>query len=355
MDATNGMSDRFKVSRLLSTRLRERKISVPAVLRHAGLPTHFLDQERIFATTSELFALWKAIGEVSGDPEIGLKLGSESRFERYDATEIAAVCSRSYRDALQRIAACKQLTCPEEIRVHSKGDETTIEFVFLEAEKSEPDVLVDVCLSWVLFIGQRGTGSLIKPVRLELIRPPKNRELLEKHFGCRVRFKAERNAVVLRTSDINRPFTTYNEELLRILGAQLDSEIEARRAALKIEDQVKQTLKRSLAGRRPNLQDVAQQLHLSVRTLQRRLTEAGVSFNKLVEDTRRELARQYLQQSTVELSEAAFLLGYVDANSFFRAFHGWEGTSPGEWRSRHRGTAVASVSQPLAQRGVPSR
>ena len=98
------MSDRFKVSRLLSTRLRERKISVPAVLRHAGLPTHFLDQERIFATTSELFALWKAIGEVSGDPEIGLKLGSESRFERYDATEIAAVCSRSYRDALQRIA-----------------------------------------------------------------------------------------------------------------------------------------------------------------------------------------------------------------------------------------------------------
>src|SRR5206468_2055183 len=104
----------------------------------------------------------------------------------------------------------------------------------------------------VIFIGQRGTGSLIKPLRLELIRSAKNRELLEKHFGCRVRFKAERNAVVLRTGDINRPFTTYNEELLRILGAQLDSEIEARRAALKIEDQVKQTLKRSLAGKRPN-------------------------------------------------------------------------------------------------------
>jgi AraC-like DNA-binding protein len=343
MSATKVMSDRFKVSRLLATRLRERKISVASVLQHAGLAADFLEQEKIYATTSELFALWKAIGQVSGDPEIGLKLGSEPRFERYDATEIAAVCSRSYRDALQRIALCKQLTCPEEIRVQSKGDETTVEFVFLQAEESEPDVLVDVCLSWVLFIGQRGTNNQIKPLRLELIRPPKYRELLEKHFGCRVRFKAERNTVVLRTSDINRPFTTYNEELLNILGAQLDSEIEARRASLNVEERVKQALKRSLVGRRPNLQDVAQQLHLSARTLQRRLADAGVSFKKIVEDTRRELARRYLQQSTIELSETAFLLGYEDANSFFRAFHDWEGTSPGEWRSRHRGTDIAAL------------
>jgi AraC-like DNA-binding protein len=343
MSATKVMSDRFKVSRLLATRLRERKISVASVLQHAGLAADFLEQEKIYATTSELFALWKAIGQVSGDPEIGLKLGSEPRFERYDATEIAAVCSRSYRDALQRIALCKQLTCPEEIRVQSKGDETTVEFVFLQAEESEPDVLVDVCLSWVLFIGQRGTNNQIKPLRLELIRPPKYRELLEKHFGCRVRFKAERNTVVLRTSDINRPFTTYNEELLNILGAQLDSEIEARRASLNVEERVKQALNRSLVGRRPNLQDVAQQLHLSARTLQRRLADAGVSFKKIVEDTRRELARRYLQQSTIELSETAFLLGYEDANSFFRAFHDWEGTSPGEWRSRHRGTDIAAL------------
>lgn len=222
----------------------ERQISVAAVLRHAALPAHFLEQEKIYASTSELFLLWKAIGEVSGDPAIGLKLGSEPRFERYDASEIAAVCSRSYRDALERIALCKQLTCPEEIRVQSTGDETTVEFVFLQAEKSEPDVLVDVCLSWVLFIGQRGTDSQITSLRLELMRSQKHRELLENHFGCRVRFKAERNAIVLRSSDVNRRFVTYNEELLKILGAQLDSEIEARRAALNIEEQVKQTLKR---------------------------------------------------------------------------------------------------------------
>jgi len=335
MTATKVMNDRFKVSSLLARRLTERHVSLPAVMRRAGLPAHFLQQKKIYATTSELFALWTAIGETSGDPEIGLKLGAEPRFERYDATQIAAVCSRSFRDALQRIAACKVLTCPEEIRVQSHADETTVEFAFLRDEGAEPDVLVDVCLSWVLAIGQRGTDGHIKPLRLELSRPVQHRESLEAHFGCRVRFKAKRNAIVFRSSDLDRPFTTYNEELLKVLGNQLDSEIQARHAASSVGELVKHTLRRSLAGKRPNREDVAQQLRLSVRTLQRRLSEAGITFQGLVKDTRRELARQYLRESTVELSEAAFLLGYEDANSFFRAFHDWEGASPGEWRARH--------------------
>jgi AraC-like DNA-binding protein len=82
------------------------------------------------------------------------------------------------------------------------------------------------------------------------------------------------------------------------------------------------------------LQDVAHELGLSARTLQRRLTDSGITFQQVVEETRRELARHYLKQRAVELNEAAFLLGFADANSFFRAFQLWEGTSPGEWRTR---------------------
>jgi AraC-like DNA-binding protein len=67
--------------------------------------------------------------------------------------------------------------------------------------------------------------------------------------------------------------------------------------------------------------------------LQRRLTEEGVNFQQLMKEARHELARHYLLHSSLELNETAYLLGYEDANSFFRAFHSWEGTSPGEWRS----------------------
>ena len=340
MAATKVVTDRFKVPGLLAGRLRECKISLSNVLNLAGFPEGFFQQEKIYVTTAELFALWQAIGDASADPAIGLKLGAEPRFERYQPTAIAAVCSRTFRDALQRISRYKRLTCPEEIRVRDSGDEASVEFVYLQAEEVQPDVMVDLVFSWILGIGRRGTDGQITPVRLELTRPARNREVLESHFGCRVRFKATRNALVFRNRDLDRPFVTQNEELLNAIGAQLEAELHERKAGAGVGNQVKRTLRRSLAGKRPTLQQVARELCMSARTLQRRLTDAQLTFQQLVEETRRELAHHYLRQSTVELNEAAFLLGYGDANSFFRAFQGWEGTSPGEWRNRHRATEV---------------
>ena len=329
------MSDRFRITRAWAERFAQEKIAVPTLLRRAGLPATLFQQEKIYITTAELFALWRSVAEMSTDPALGLKLGTELRFERSHPVAIAGVCSRSFGDALQRLARYKQLTCPEEIRIHRKAHETSVEFFFVEAEEAQPDIMVDIGLSWILNVGRRGTDGEITPLRLELTRPAKHRELLEGHFGCRVRFKADRNALVFRSSDLDRPFVTHNEELLTVIGTQLDSELEARNTSRNVGEQVKAALRRSLAGKRPTLQGVAQELGLGARTLQRRLADRGISFHQLVEDTRRELARHYLQQSKVELNEAAFLLGFEDANSFFRAFQVWEGTSPGEWRTRH--------------------
>jgi len=330
------MNNQFRISRILAGRLTEHKLALPNLLRLAGLPPGFFQREKIYATTAELFALWRAVGEMSPDPEIGLKLGVEPRFERYQPTAIAAVCSRSFRDALQRIARYKQLTCPEEIRVVTTGELASVEVVYTQAEEVQPDVLVDMVLAWILAIGQRGTDGQIKPLRVELTRSSQHRDILESHFGCRMRFKAGHNAILFRNSDLDRPFVTYNEDLLAAIGAQLETELQARNTSLDVGEQVKRSLKRSLAGKRPTLQDIAREIGMSARTLQRRLTDAGITFQQVVEDTRRELAQHYLQHSAVELNEAAYLLGYEDSKSFFRAFQIWEGTSPGEWRILHQ-------------------
>jgi AraC-like DNA-binding protein len=328
------MTDRFRITKARAQRFAAEKISVPALLRRAGLPANLFQQEKIYVTTAEVFAIWRTVAEMSPDPGFGLKLGTELRFERSHPVSIAGVCSRSFGDALQRLARYKQLTCPEEIRVHRKAQETSVEFFFVEAKETQPDIMVDLGLSWILCVGRRGTDGEIKPLRLELTRPVKHRALLERHFGCRVRFKADRNALVFRSSDLDRPFVTHNEELVTMIGRQLDSELKAGNASVNVSQQVTDTLKRSLAGKRPTLRDVGQELGLSARTLQRRLTDAGFTFQQLVEQTRRELAHHYLKQRAVELNEAAFLLGFEDVNSFFRAFQVWEGTSPGEWRAR---------------------
>jgi AraC-like DNA-binding protein len=329
------MADRFRITKGWAQRFAAEKISVPRLLQRAGLPAGLFEQEKIYVTTAEVFAIWRTVAELSPDPGFGLKLGTEMRFERSHPVSIAGVCSRTFGDALQRLARYKQLTCPEEIRVHRKAQETSVEFFFIEAKEAQPDIMVDLGLSWILNVARRGSDGEIMPLRLEVIRPVRHRALLESHFGCPVRFKAGRDALIFRSRDLDVPFVTHNEELVALIGTQLDSELQARPASGNVGEQVKVALKRSLAGKRPALQDVAQELGLSTRTLQRRLTDAGITFQHLVEETRRELARHYLKQLTVELNEAAFLLGFEDANSFFRAFQVWEGTSPTEWRERN--------------------
>jgi AraC-like DNA-binding protein len=326
------MSDRLRISSMWGKRFAEQKIALPALLRRAGLPIGLFEQEKVYVTTAELFALWRSVGETSSDPGIGLTLGAETRLARTHPAGIAVMCSRTFGDALLRLGRYKQLTCPEEIRVHTKAQETSVEFFYVEAKEAQPDVLVDMVLSWILSVGRRGTEDHVTPLRVELARPVKHRALLESHFGCRVRFKADRNALVFRSSDLDRPFVTHNEELLTVIGTHVESELKARIASVTVGEQVKRTLSRLMAGKRPTLQDVAQELGMSARTLQRRLTEAGFTFQQLVGDTRRELARHYLKQGAVELNEVAFLLGFEDANSFFRAFQMWEGASPTEWR-----------------------
>jgi AraC-like DNA-binding protein len=329
------MMNRFRIHSTLIRRLENVSLQPLVVLRQAGLPMGLFDQEKIFVTTEEMFALYRGISEVSRDPAIGLRLAIEERVERYDPVSIAALYAKTFRDALQRLARYKQLTCPEEIRIADRGDECTVQFLWLLAEEKEPELLIDMCFAWIVVLGRRGTGRLVNPKRVELQRTEAHRKMYEQHFQCPVKFGARQNVLVFDKADVERPFVTHNPDLLAIVAPQLEAELTQQLAQRSVSEQVKGILKRLLAGQRPELETVAGELRLSTRTLQRRLTSEHATFQQLMEDARRELARHYLLNSSLELNETAYLLGYEDANSFFRAFHYWEGTSPGEWRASH--------------------
>ena len=327
------MRNRFRIASTLSRRLEELKISPVEVLRRARLPMTLLDQSRIWVTTEEMSDLYAAIQEISGDPGIGLRLGSEERPEYYSPIAIAALYSRSFRDALNRVARYKRLTSPQEIRIAERGKECAVEFVWLLAEKEEAPIWIDMCFAWTVTIGRRGTGRRIKPLRVELRRPEANRPVYEAHFSCPVKFGARQNKLYFRIEDVNQPFVTHNPDLLELVSPQLEAELTQQLSGESLKEQVKVVLKKLLAGQRPRLEDVALELRVSTRTLQRRLLEERISFHGVVEEARREMAQHYLLQSSLELNETAYLLGYEDSNSFIRAFHKWEGMPPGEWRS----------------------
>ncbi|MGC3991657.1 MAG: AraC family transcriptional regulator [Chthoniobacteraceae bacterium] len=329
------MSEHFRISSLVRPKLEEIGLSPVAVLRHANLPLNLLDETKVFVTTERLFAFYNAIAELSPDPAVGLKLGSEERIERYDPIAIASLYTHSFRDALARASRYKRLVCPETISVIDQDYTSFVRFDWLLADgRGEPPVLIDHCFAWLFGIGRRGTGQPITPIRVEFKRKPSHREIFTEHFGCPVRFNADANAMVFKKSDLDRPFLTYNADLLAMIAPQLESELAFQQAQQTTRDQVKTTLKRLLAGQRPDIKEVARELGQSVRTLQRRLAESGATFQELLEDARRELAQHYLLHSSLELNETAYLLGYETASSFFRAFTQWEGVPPGRWREK---------------------
>jgi len=335
------MNKHFRFSGSTFQRLEELGVRAPAALRRAGLPQVFINQPRVLLNTEELFVLWRAVGEVSTDPAIGLLLGTETKTERFHPIGVAALSSENFGAAINQMARYKQLTCPEEILQEVNGGEWSIQFRWLLAHKVEPTVLIECCFAWVLSTGRVGTGTRISPLRVEFVQPRAHVKTIERHFGCTVVCGAPRNAIIFRATDANRPFVTRNAELLGILAPQFDEEMKQENGDENFVERVRIAIQQKLTGRRPTIDDIADALHISSRTLQRRLQEEGFSFQCVLEEARHQLARHYLNNSVLELNEAAYLLGYEDGNSFVRAFRTWEGVPPARWREKHRTRAAS--------------
>lgn len=120
----------------------------------------------------------------------------------------------------------------------------------------------------------------------------------------------------------------------RHAAQELRVRAEHRQLAAIVHD-VRQCLLSRLAQEPMRLGDVAQALGLPVRSLQRKLAEAGVSYAQLLDGTRRELAAHYLADPALSLTEIAYLLGFQEQSSFTHAHRDWHGCSPQQWRARH--------------------
>ncbi len=283
------MNKHFRVSGNTFLKLEELGVPAAAVLRRAGLPQEFIGQPRVLLNTEELFAFWRAVGEVSTNSAIGLLLGTETKTERFSPFGLAALSSENFGAAVEQMARYKQLTCPEEILQEKDEEEWRIQFRWLLADEVEPPVLNECCFAWVLSIARHGTGTRLSPVRVEFVQPRLHVKTIERHFGCRVVSGAPRNAIVFRAADAQRPFVTRNAELLAMLAPQFEEELKQESGDENFVERVRIAIQQKLTGRRPTIEAIADALHISSRTLQRRLQDEGSSFQRVLEEARHHL------------------------------------------------------------------
>jgi AraC-like DNA-binding protein len=304
------------------------------LFRKSGLPPNLCSSGDRMISSEQHFRLWHTLGEVSDDPAIGLRMNPLN--PPHHPADIAAQHARTFGDALGYLARSAMLNSSEPVRIVKTKNECSIEFTGALLNEAAPAPLLDISFALALETGRRGTQQPLHPLRVELTRKASHQEMYEAHYGCCVRFKARRNTIVFRTGDLELPFATYNAELLATLGPQLDREIARLKTQQSTSSRAKRVLKRLLGGQFPDIHEVAKELGMSSRTLQRRIAEEDSSFRQLLSDARRELARVYLQHPSLGLIKTASLLGYENPNSFLRAFRDWEGVTPTEWRAMQK-------------------
>jgi AraC-like DNA-binding protein len=345
--AQNAMADLVPIPLALFDRLA-RAVDVDRVLRHAKLPRSRFRVAKPQGTTAEFFALWRAVEQSGADADLGLRLGVETLLDYEDVAVLAALHSATLGEGLQKLARYKRLVCPEKVWIDIENGEARIRFEWLLAEDDPPTLVTDLLFAFVLSLAQRGTTKAVRPRRIELTRRRANEAMLRRHFHCEVRFDALHDLLVFDEAALALPMVNRNAQLLSVLLPGLELAVAKDDRERTLVDDVRLALSETMCGARPTIAGIAKSLGMSARTMQRRLGEFDTTYQDVLDDVRQRSARRLLANTDLVTGEIAFLLGFEEVNSFMRAFHSWEGTTPAKWRAR------ASVRRGESQEKRPS-
>ncbi len=305
-----------------------------AVLRRAGLPSGLLDGDGSRISLDAFYALWEAMAEEAKDPQLGLRLGQISSVELFDPAFFAAMCAPDMNTAARRLGDFKRLVGAFRLDVEAGPDATTISYRC----KYRPEVPRTMALAETVFLvhfARRATRHPVIPTRVALPFKVAGAEDYADWFGCPVS-TGEIASVTLAAADARRPFLTHDDQMWEFFEPSLRRRMDEARTGASTRARVEHALAELLPSGRTQIEEVARELAMSKRSLQRRLSEEGTTWIEVLNSARERLARHYLGSTELGVAEVSFLLGFEDPNSLFRAFQRWTGTTPEAWRAENR-------------------
>lgn len=312
---------------------QQRGLSAEHCLLGTGIEVDREDaEERLITREQELRLVENLVLAWPDAGVAGFELGLQYNMATFGAWGFAIRTSRTLKEAVRfalRYLPLSTAYC----RVELDEREDPLALVFDGSEipliTREFLVLRDMATALNLLRELSFSGSQVCGFELAFSGPAGFRSLVQK-LGFSVRFNAGRNALFLAKADADKPLSTFDAHLTRILEDQCRLQL-GRRRTVGLTGEVRALLLGPM-GLVASLEDVAEALAMSVRSLRRRLDQEGTSFRQLVETERKQLAEQLLANSQMTLDELAIHLGYSDTASFTRAFRRWHGQSPGQFR-----------------------
>jgi len=311
-------------------------VDVDAVLGAQGVAWSVLDDPDARLPHPTVLQIWDELAALSGDPALPLSAPRILPYGAYRVLDYLVVATPTLGEWFGLFARYFRLiNNGVDLQVRWEDERPCMDMRMVDGGASEP-IYVDYTFAAFLERTRMRAHPGWSPSLVEFRHPaPEDPTPYEAVFNCPIVFDASGDRLWCGTED----WTARSAEADPPLGLLLEEHARLLSEAVPIHGGfvrvVRSLMAEVLSDGAPSAL-VAKGLAMSVRSLQRHLSEERTTYTAVLDSLREELARRYLADSDLAISEVAFLLGFSEQSSFHRAFKRWTGAAPGEWRKRSR-------------------
>lgn len=266
---------------------------------------------------------------------LGARLAAQTPMGTHPLLDYLVVTSDTVGEGLAQLARYFRLTAaPADILI--SDDEDPIRVIVRGA--GHP-FTAEYTSSLIVHHLRSETQGRLRVAFVSLMHQPDDAAALARQLGCEVRTAAPWDGVAFPRETWSLPLRRRDPVLRQVLEGHA-RDVSARTGRPAAADSAAVRVRGVLATRlgrgEPSVRDVARRLAVAPRTLQRRLAAEGLTYQALVDDTRREAAERLLVDASLAVAEIAYLLGFSEPSAFHRAFKRWAGVTPQDFRRTHR-------------------
>jgi len=280
-------------------------------------------------------ALWQLIAKRTADPAIAIRMGAAVTPRQWGLAGYAMYYSSTLGVALHRLVRyVRILNDAIELRLEEPSDAQ----VALAQLAQEPGMGLAYAVSYrtAQFLGlcRRITRSEVVPAEVAFAFDlPSGTLEYHRFFRCPLRFSQPHSLVILARRDLDLPIPTGDETLAGYLSENAERVLRTLLTGTSMRDRVRSAVWAVLSDGPPTLHHIASLVHVTPRTLQRRLAAQGTTLHREIEHIREQMALTVLRERATPIDEVAFILGYSEPSTFYRSFKRWTGRTPRQYRA----------------------
>jgi AraC-like DNA-binding protein len=312
---------------------RKLGVNPQALLRQAGLDAAMLANPEQRIPIDATCELLEATAQMASCATFGLQLGEMRQELDFGVIGLLFAHKRTLREVLQAAIQYRHLLNEAlGLYIESAGDTVVIREEIIVDSPVPMRQITELAVGVLARTCSALLGARWHPIAANFTHPaPDDLRYYRQFFGCPVVFGSDFNGIVCSAVDLDYPNPAADPELVRYAESLLKplSSAEEHSVALEVRKAVYLLLPLEMA----TIEQVAEHLHLSTRSMQRQLEFEGTSFSAQVEEVRHNLALRYMANARYPVGRVALLLGYTRQTSFTRWFRAHFGTTPRAWRT----------------------